>query len=268
MPALADLLSRLWEDYIRINPQARLIHRLLAEGRGETVVNDHIAFRTFEDKRVNIDVIAGPFLQGGYQPRDAYEFADKKLRARHYEHPDPAMPKVFISELKTAEFSPALQAAVKNLVDQIPPGKPDAWDFCASGVPWKPVPYSVYQSLLAESEYAGWMSAFGYRANHFTIFVNYLKSFPTLQSLNDYLRAEGFALNTSGGEIKGSPADFLEQSSTLAPPFRVRFADGDHEIPGCYYEFARRYPLPTGQLFHGFVAKSADKIFESTNVRR
>ncbi len=30
-------------------------------------------------------------------------------------------------------------------------------------------------------------------------------------------------------------------------------------------EFAHRYPLPNGNLFQGFVAKSADKIFESTN---
>jgi hypothetical protein len=35
-----------------------------------------------------------------------------------------------------------------------------------------------------------------------------------------------------------------------------------------WYEFARRDVLPTGELFQGFVPASADKIFESTDVRR
>ncbi|HAW93191.1 TPA: DUF1338 domain-containing protein, partial [Candidatus Azambacteria bacterium] len=30
---------------------------------------------------------------------------------------------------------------------------------------------------------------------------------------------------------------------------------------------ARRYPLSCGMLYSGFVAASADKIFESTNAR-
>jgi hypothetical protein len=47
------------------------------------------------------------------------------------------------------------------------------------------------------------------------------------------------------------------------------FSKGDiREIPGCYYEFAKRYPLPQGEgLFQGFVPASADKIFESTSKR-
>jgi len=38
-----------------------------------------------------------------------------------------------------------------------------------------------------------------------------------------------------------------------------------HEIPSCYYEFARRYEDKNGELYGGFIAKSADKIFESTD---
>jgi hypothetical protein len=47
----------------------------------------------------------------------------------------------------------------------------------------------------------------------------------------------------------------------------VQFTDGTRNIPSCFYEFARRYPMANGQLYGGFVAASADKIFESTNVR-
>ncbi|MGB1300776.1 MAG: DUF1338 domain-containing protein, partial [Pseudoalteromonas tetraodonis] len=35
----------------------------------------------------------------------------------------------------------------------------------------------------------------------------------------------------------------------------------------CFYEFAIRYPKPDGEIYTGFVAASADKIFESTNAR-
>ena len=35
-----------------------------------------------------------------------------------------------------------------------------------------------------------------------------------------------------------------------------------------YYELAKRYPLPSGELFQGFVPASADKIFESTDAKR
>ena len=45
----------------------------------------------------------------------------------------------------------------------------------------------------------------------------------------------------------------------------VRFADQTAAIPSCFYEFARRYAKPDGELYSGFVAASADKIFESTD---
>ena len=58
----------------------------------------------------------------------------------------------------------------------------------------------------------------------------------------------------------------LEQSSTLADKVAVNFSDKTVKIPSCFYEFAKRYPLNNGQLYTGFVAASADKIFESTNA--
>ena len=72
-------------------------------------------------------------------------------------------------------------------------------------------------------------------------------------------------LNDAGGEIQGNPEELLEQSSIKAGIISVKFREGIFEIPGCYYEFARRYPDTDGKLYSGFIAKSADKIFESTN---
>jgi len=63
----------------------------------------------------------------------------------------------------------------------------------------------------------------------------------------------------------GTKKELLQQSSIMAEKIKVDFNEGVYEIPGCYYEFAIRYPDKDGNLYNGFIAKSADKIFESTN---
>jgi hypothetical protein len=265
MPSLTQLLDNLWTDYSRLNPQARRIHDLL-RARGETVVNDHIAFRTYDDPRVGLDRLADAFLRHGYEPRGQYTFKEKKLLARHYEHPDPSNPLVFISQLKLAEFSPRFQQIVHTLVEQVPADLPHSEGFPVAGRPWD-VSYSDYEALREESEYGAWMAAWGFRANHFTVLINTLTSVKSLQEFNEFLKQNGFQLNASGGEIKGSAEVYLEQSSTLADEAPCNFTDGERKIPCCYYEFARRYPMPDGKLFTGFVEGSADKIFESTDRR-
>jgi hypothetical protein len=262
-----DLLEALWRDYVATTPQAERIHQLLGE-RGEVVRNDHVALRTYALPGIGIDALAKPFEACGWklQP-DRYRFEDKKLVARYWKHEDPALPKVFISELCVDELSAAAVQIIEGLVRQLPAGFGERADLPWAGRPWN-VRRAEYESLLVESEYAAWVAAFGFRVNHFTVNVNALTTFPDLPSLNAYVVDHGFRLNESGGVIKGTVAQCLEQSSTLADLVPVQFADANVRIPSCYYEFARRYPLPSGELFQGFVPASADKIFESTDARR
>jgi hypothetical protein len=263
---ISDLLDALWRDYTATTPQAERIHHLLAE-RGEHVRNDHVALRTFALPGIGIAALARPFEALGWvEQADRYKFPDKKLDARYWRHPDPALPKVFISELRTHELSAAAAQIIDGLVRQLPPGFGERADLPYAGRPWQ-VRRAEYESLLVESEYAAWVAAFGFRVNHFTVNVNALTTFPDLPSLNAFLVDHGFRLNAAGGTIKGTPAERLEQSSTLADSVVVDLTDATLRIPSCYYEFARRYPLPSGELFHGFVPASADKIFESTNTR-
>jgi hypothetical protein len=138
-------------------------------------------------------------------------------------------------------------------------------NFLYSGTHWQ-VSSQDYKSLLAESENAAWMAAWGYRANHFTVSVNHLQNINELADVNTILKNNGFALNTSGGEIKGGEDVCLAQSSTMADKATVQFSDIEMTIPSCFYEFAQRYALADGSLYQGFVAASADKIFESTNA--
>jgi len=174
---------------------------------------------------------------------------------------------VFISELLVEEFSPSLQSTIQGLIAQVDEEATKADNFIYSGRHWS-LDAKTYETLLEESEYAAWVAAFGYRANHFTVSINHLEGFETLESVNDALKQAGFVLNSAGGEIKGSPEVLLEQSSTMADKIAVEFSDTTVEIPSCFYEFALRYPKANGELYTGFVAASADKIFESTNAKK
>jgi hypothetical protein len=263
MDELTTLFDLLWRDYSALNPQAGRIHALL-EARGETILNDHIAFRTFAHPGLGIEALSVPFLRLGYAPAGDYIFPEKKLTARHYQHPDPLRPKVFISQIHMEQLSAGARSMLLGLINRIPAGLTTKPDWIASGRPWA-IDTTTYEALGRESEYAAWLSAFGFRANHFTVFANALRTFANLRELNHFLAAHGFKLNAAGGEIKGSPAIYLEQSSTLANQAMVDFTGGPRAVPGCYYEFARRYPMPDGMLFQGFNEKSADKIFESTD---
>jgi hypothetical protein len=262
-----SLFSSLWKDYTHRNPHASQVHRLFSE-KGETILNDHIAFRTFDHPLINIDQLAKFFLAYGYEEKNTYDFPVKKLFAKHYEHSDPDAPKVFISELLTDKFSSTLQVIVNDCIEKIPHAAIESEKFLTSGTFWQPLRYKTYQTLLAESEYAAWLYAFGFCANHFTVNINAFNRFKEINDVNELLQQNGFKLNASGGLIKGTPAEYLEQSSTLAEEIDVKFLEGTYKIPSCYYEFAKRYALPNGNLYSGFVAASADKIFESTDVTR
>ncbi len=260
---LTEFMNTLWSDYIQITPQAQKIHNLFAQA-GEVVMNDHIALRTFKHPKLGIKSLAQHFIKYGYEEAGEYFFKEKKLYAKHYQHQDLSLPKIFISELELEKMSPYVQETISGLVDQIKPEAVQDEKFVFSGKHWV-ISHGTYTKLALESGYASWVYAYGFRPNHFTVSINRLKLFSDITRLNDFIKQNNFNLNSSGGEIKGSPQNLLEQSSTMAAEIQVQFGDGVYSIPGCYYEFAKRYPMTNGQLYQGFIAKSADKIFESTN---
>jgi hypothetical protein len=261
-----DIFSRLWQDYTLRNPHAKKVHDLFIS-EGESVINDHVAFRTFNDPRVNIDILSKIFVDAGYEEKGDYIFVQKHLTAKHFEHRnDPGLPKVFISQLKTEDFSEFLRHVVKDLINKIPPSLLASDELIFSGNAWGLPSIDIYEMLRKESEYAAWLYVNGFTANHFTVNVNALKKFDSLQKVNDFLKKNGFIINNAGSEIQGSPEELLEQSSIKAGIARMRFQEGDFEVTSCYYEFAKRYPDAGGNLYSGFIANSADKIFQSTDL--
>ncbi|RKF21330.1 DUF1338 domain-containing protein [Alginatibacterium sediminis] len=259
-----QIFDALWHQYLKVTPSAQAIHQLL--GHGHEIINDHIALRTLNLPGMGEAVLGQHFIDAGFKQADAYHFESKKLRAHYYLHPDPKVPKVFISELCVDLLSEQTQALLAKLLQNFDVKCLSEPSVLWSGRAWE-ISFTDYQALLNESEYAAWFAAWGYRANHFTVNVNQLPNFDSLEQVNTALKAAGYQLNVGGGEIKGSPEVLLEQSATLADEARISFSDAEHEIPSCFYEFARRYPNDSGKLYQGFVAASADQIFSSTNAR-
>lgn len=263
---LSDLFANLWQDYIsRLCPSAERVHSLLEEG--EPLVNDHIALRTFNIDKLNMDKLAAPFLACGFKKEQDYQFKAKKLKACYLQHPDPKIAKVFISELELEKCSENLQRIVAELVAQADGNMFKSSHFIYQGRPWE-LDFATYEELAKESEYAAWVAAHGYGANHFTVDLLQLKKYQQLTEVNQALRMAGFAINEAGGEVKGNPEVCLEQSSTMADKVFVKFNDGMQIIPGGFYEFAKRYSMPDGKLYQGFVEASANKIFESTDSKK
>ncbi len=264
--SLKQTLEMMWQNYLNLNPDAQKIYQLFAE-RNSALINDHIALRTFDLPHIDIYQIAAPFITAGYVTAEEYHFPHKKLFAQHFQHPDPTLPKLFISHLLTGQFSTSLQKTIRRFTANIDSSESQQSGFSYSGRHW-PVNYKTYQELETESDYAAWVYAMGFQPNHFTLLINGLKSHPDLSSVNRFLLAQGFKLNDSGGLVKGGPSELLAQSSTRANLIPIEFEEGIQGVPGCYYEFAYRYPRTDGSLFQGFVAKSADKIFQSTDRQR
>ena len=264
---LNAIFDRLWNDYSTRNPSVSKIHNLL-KNEGENIVNDHIAFRTLDLPGINIETLSAPFLNNGYQPAGQYDFPEKHLFARHFEIPgDAKAPRIFISQLILKDCSPIVGETLNDVFKNVDMEKLKKKDeIIFAGQIFFPLSYTVYDRLRKESEYAAWFYVYGFRANHFTVSVNDLKKYNSIVKLNEFLKNNGFILNSSGGEIKGTPAELLQQSSTMGDLIKISFIEGDYEVPSCYYEFAQRYPDSDGKLYSGFIAKSADKIFESTNL--
>lgn len=263
---VTEFFEQLWKDYTQITPQAQVIHDLFKESDG-TVINDHVAFRTFAGTPICLDNLEPIILSLGYERQDSYRFVSKSLRAHSFIHPDPEQPKIFCSELLVEELSDDVQAIIQRYTAQIQ-AETLAPSVFWSGRHWEMPSWEDYQAVMAESEYGAWLLAIGVRVNHFTVSVNALTSVDSIEAVLTRVKAAGYAVNSVGGEVKGSPQALLEQGSTMADQEVFTFAGGNEQrIPTCFYEFAKRYADAEGVVYQGFVEANADKIFESTNAR-
>lgn len=113
----AELLDRLWWRYRERVAYVRTYERLIAESGG-AFTNDHIALRTIASQIpfTGIATLGRIFEALGWRSAGAYQFPDKALNAQHFEHPNPRLPKIFISELQSWTLSAALRETLAKSV--------------------------------------------------------------------------------------------------------------------------------------------------------
>lgn len=260
-------IQKLWDNYYKITPTIEQVKQSL-NLKDYTSFCDHIAFRTIINNRngittngsskYGIEKVSSSFLEQGYTLKQRYYFKEKNLRAIHLEKKN--CPKIFISELLLNKCSSFLKSTLINAFRHY--NTQDS--IHTSGRKWT-VNFKTYEILKTESEYAAWLYIHGHRVNHFTINVNELKNY-SIENVCTQLRSSGIKLNTLGGTIKGSTKLGLKQASTIADEINIKFEDMNNliKIPSCYIEFAERFIIEN-KTFNGFITKSANKIFESTN---
>src|SRR3954454_20499877 len=85
----------------------------------DEIENDHIAFRTLGVPYLGIASLEKVFLHYGYQKRDYYHFAEKKLNAFWYAPPQDHYPRIFISELRIQDISPGAQEIIRSYTSEV-----------------------------------------------------------------------------------------------------------------------------------------------------
>lgn len=283
------------DAYLQRTPYATEIMRLFSE-EGGTIVNDHVALRTFSDSEQasGREVLEKVFTSFGYKPENPITIAPLHLECKWYEPPqDTNWPKVFISEQQVDQLPIEAQKIVYNTIGDyyrsnpfgfLVDGSPETTDpqalFAALETPPWNMSSSEYDALLElisahpdfanALQYTAWTLVNAHRWNHFTILLNALElpALKTLEDLNAYVKEKGYPMNKWGErEIQGTAEKHLKQSSTIANKCTHTFSDGvTRELPGSFVEFIERF-MVDGQPMRGFLGENAQAIFLSTNVK-
>lgn len=296
---LVRLFDTLWARYRGRHAYVRTYEEVV-RAHGAAFRNDHIAFRTLATQQpgLGIAAVARPFEALGYRPAATYAFPDKHLSSIHLAHANPAMPKLFVSELRTFELGPvarrivrksarahrplpsdALLAALHRVGDASNAGADKLLRTVAAHFERLPWPLPERRDVLAldeESQFGAWVLVNGYDVNHFTALVDShgVASLGDIDKTVAALREAGVPMKA---EIEGAPGSRLRQSSTHAVMRDVAVTERGRKSrmawSWAYFELAER-PLyqdaETGARvrFEGFLGGQATHLFDMTAVQR
>lgn len=291
----AALLDGLWYRYRDEVEYVRVYERIVAE-RGAVFENDHIAFRTLATQepcagRVSLSRL---FEALGFRAAGNYYFEDKRLAATHFQHPNPAFPKLFISELQVWRLpedtrgriqrvvashrpQPSLEllATLETLDEATGAAAQEALatllDFFSS-LPWEPPEKEDVLKVNEVSQYGAWVLVHGYQVNHFTASINSHRT-PSLADIDRTVAALREAGVPMKDKVEGEPGSKLRQTATAAVVRDVTVREGDRlvSLPWtyAYFELAERGEVTdpeTGRKvrFEGFLGPQAAQLFEMT----
>ena len=294
------LLNRLWAGYLKRVSYAREYQQLINK-KGGKVVNDHLAFRTFNthtgEQPEGIRAIKHIITCLGYFPVNKYEFKKKKLKAVHFEHPHTLLPKIFVSQLEVEQLPVWAQQVIKNVVKDTPyllsdhsiellatlKEKGELTRLAGEALiqdleqffrrPWNVPQKSDVLNINDVSQYAAWVLLHGNSVNHFAAFINYqhVSEWPDLESTSRAMAAAGIPMKEL---IEGEKGGKLQQTATLSvkEDVDVMGDDGVEKMSWtyAYYELAERgLEMVNGEekLFSGFLESQARHLFDMTKTR-
>lgn len=292
---LVAIFDSMWERYRSRVEYVRRYEEMI-DKHGAVFYNDHIAFRCFasQSPAVGLFSISRIFEALGYAGAACYEFPDKKLSSIHYQHPNPQLPKLFISQLKTWELPVAARRAVERTLRTHRPPLSDATlaelrriEHLSSGaksnllkevlgwferLAWDVPQKEDVEALNQESQFGAWVLVNGYDVNHFTASVDSqgVAALADIEKTVAAMKAAGIPMKA---EIEGERHSKLRQSSSQAVVRDVEIRVGPKKavMPWtyAYFEIAERPPLKnasTGKMerFEGFLGGQAAQLFDMT----
>lgn len=293
-----ELFDALWRKYRERVSYVRTYEQMVHDAGG-TFVNDHIAFRTFavQSPTAGICSISRIFEALGYSAANFYQFPDKHLGSIHYQHPNPAFPKLFISELKTWELPIAAERIIHDVLVNHRPAfaddalralrEVDALDAAGRSrllddtvrvfteLPWELPTCEHVSQLDKASQFGAWVLVHGYNVNHFTALINShgVESLDDIEKTIAAMQAAGIPMKA---DIEGARGSKLRQSATNAVMIDVPIDDngqaGAMRWTYAYFEIAERgliQETPNGPAvrFEGFLGPQATQLFEMTKVK-
>lgn len=295
-----ELLNRLWEDYLKRVPYAKTYVDLV-NSKGGRVVNDHIAFRTFNthtgEQPEGIRAIKHIIEALEYTPVEKYVFKKRKLTATYFEHPNELFPKIFVSQLELEQLPLWTQNIILQTVKDTPYLLSDealellillkkqkilnleASRFLVDDLvnyfrrPWDTPFKGDVLKLNDISQYAAWTLLHGNSVNHFSALVNsqMVDEWPDLEATCEGLRKAGVPMKET---IEGEKGNKLRQSATHAvrEDIKVKTIDGTDLLNWtyAYYELAQRDFIEVDgelKLFSGFLGDQAIHLFDMTKTR-
>ena len=293
--ALAQALNMLlFEDLlIRVPAAKTYIEHCLRDSK--TVMHDHGAVRTVAlegmgELPAGQEAITRILRPLGYALNGVYPLERLKMTGRSHAQADypEDIAQFFISELHPERFSPDFQSAVQRVTatsqDPVTPEAEALLQKLEStgslniddSAKLLPILVSVfarqhaeptlsdYEILLAESPEMAWISTEGNAFNHATDRV------ADVDKLAEEQKALGQPMKAT---VETSQSGRVRQTAYLAARIQRKFrtADGalvEKEVPGSFYEFITRLPLPEEdgkqKLDLSFDSSNAQAIFKMT----
>lgn len=256
---------------------------------GARVVFDHGALRTvawpsgtLPSGEIAITRVLKPL---GYVLAGTYPLTRLKMTGRAWKHhrfPE-TIAQFFVSELHPEQFSTLFQSTVTRvLAESVDPLGPQDLSRLHTlerdgSLPWQdalcllpkiiacfdrhhgPVRWDDYQVLRTESAEMAWISTEGNAFNHATDRVLDIEATSASQ------RAKGRSIKpTIETSASGRVRQTAFQAAMVDRPFLHEDDWVTQKVPGSFYEFIQRSPLPSGELDLAFDSSNATAIFKMT----